>query len=185
MNPATHLEGALLLADAGVQVGPGHQLNYGRCSCKRPTCSVPGRHARIIEGRFPATADPDEIRYLWNLVPSASVIAYPGPTSGVWVLDADDPQALTQLTATIGGLPRTAAVRTSRGQHLYFAWDDRLPANGIEHAFGQLLDYRGPGSYVMAPLSKHPTGAVYVWENRPQKTGFAPAPNALVEMLIP
>jgi hypothetical protein len=183
MTPQTPLEGALLLAAAGIQVGPGHQLKNGRCSCKRSTCSVPGRHARFIEGHYPATTDNTEIQHLWDLVPAASVVVYPGPASGVWVLDADDPDALTQLAATVGGLPPTANVHTARGRHLYFAWDDRLPADGIEHAFGRLLDYRGPGSYVMAPPSMHPTGAVYAWENRPQTTGFARAPDVLIEMV--
>ncbi|MBK1668161.1 hypothetical protein CKO28_08940 [Rhodovibrio sodomensis] len=181
----TPLAGARTLARSGVLVGPGHfRLPDGRCSCKRRTCQRPGRHPRHLDGHFAKTADTAELRHIWQLTPSSPPVAWPGETSGVWILDSDDPEALDALLRRFALDMDPPTVRTGRGHHLYFEWDPRLPTGGLADALGPGLDYRGPDSYVMAPPTRHTGGTHYTWQIPPARGGFPRAPEELIQAVI-
>ena len=102
-----------------------------------------------------ATCDPAIIRCWWQRWPTANVaIACGAP--GPHVLDIDDPNAARPLLDRLREVD-APAVASGRGQHQYFAGEDRAT---IALRFGEL---RGRGSYIIAPPSIHPTGREYVW----------------------
>jgi Bifunctional DNA primase/polymerase, N-terminal len=102
-----------------------------------------------------------------------------GAISGIVVLDADSPEAVGELTRR--GHPATPMAKTARGVHAYF-----------EHPRGQLptriglgngLDLKGDGGYVVAPPSKHPSGAVYQWLISPEDEKPAPLPAWVMDQI--
>jgi Bifunctional DNA primase/polymerase, N-terminal len=81
----------------------------------------------------------------------------PGPE----VLDVDDPEAARDVDARLP-LDHIPTAATARGQHLYFAGQDRGTVN---LGYGEL---RGHGSFVVAVPSVHASGKSYVWTNPPR-----------------
>jgi uncharacterized protein YdaU (DUF1376 family) len=68
------------------------------------------------------------------------------------------------MQATGGIEPITLTVKTGRGRHLYFECPEfEVPTNAGHIARG--IDLRGEGGFVVAPPSRHATGAVYAWTN--------------------
>ncbi len=100
-------------------------------------------------------ADETAIRQWFTRWPNANYGIVTGAVSGIVVLDVDDPGLLPELERR--GLPKTYAVLTGRGVHMYYKHDPRLksgkPMPGVE--------LRSDGCYVVCPGSIHPTGAVY------------------------
>jgi putative DNA primase/helicase len=103
-----------------------------------------------------ASCDPEIIRGWWGRWPDANIAIACG-SPGPHVLDIDDPasakakELLDQLQAA-----DAPTVASGRGQHQYFAGEDRAT---IGLTFGEL---RGRGSYIIAPPSIHPSGREYV-----------------------
>jgi hypothetical protein len=82
-----------------------------------------------------------------------------GAVSGVVVLDADSARAVEELKRR--GHPPTPMARTARGVHAYFKHPgEELPT---QIGLGDGLDLKGDKSYVVAPPSRHPSGANYEW----------------------
>lgn len=110
-----------------------------------------------------ATAHPDA---LW-LQFSAGLrnLALACRSSRLVGIDEDVPGALSQYADEIGAtVPETFTVTTGRGVHFYFD----APAEPLGNARGQLKDrgidvrgVQGDGGYVIAPGSRHWSGAVY------------------------
>lgn len=138
-------------------------------------------------GLHDATTDERKIATMWA-DPQHNVAIATGAESGLVVLDVDGDEgeaSLAQFEAQHGLLPLTAAARTGRGRHLYFAH----PGAPVRNSAGRLgpgLDVRADGGYVVAPPSVHPSGRVYAWleGQRPDQTAPAPLPAWLAERLI-
>ena len=171
---------ALDYAAAGWPVLPLHSavetLGGWRCDC-RPDgrCTKgPAKHPRTIRGLSDASTDPDVIRQWWGMWPGAN-IGLAVPESHV-ILDVD----VDDVTSVIGdrALPTTALVRTGRGWQFVYATERpiRPKVAALEH-----IDLRGPGSYVIAPPSRHISGTEYAWISEPRE-GIAPAPAWLYEL---
>jgi hypothetical protein len=106
------------------------------------------------------------------------------------VLDVDPRSgglaSIDRLTALHGPLPATARVNTrDGGYHLYL----RLPAGGTARC-GPLRGYEGidvkaEGGYVVAPPSRHPSGATYTWAPGAalREVGMADVPGWLLQLL--
>jgi Bifunctional DNA primase/polymerase, N-terminal/Primase C terminal 1 (PriCT-1) len=162
------LDFALSYAEGGFPVIPLHSPVDGACSCRRPDCDSPAKHPRTRNGLTGASTDPDQIRAWWEMWPTANVgVAIP---DGYVVVDIDVEGA---SAATNGhDMPPTAFSKTGRGWHfLYRTSTPVRPAVAVlPH-----VDLRGPGSYIVAPPSRHISGAEYAWVVSP-KEGVADAP---------
>ena len=82
--------------------------------------------------------------------------------TGLFVLDIDGDQgraSFARLESELGRLPDAPCVTTGRGFHLYF----RKPAGDLKATVDKTLsiDIRTGYTYVIAPGSVHPSGAVY------------------------
>jgi putative DNA primase/helicase len=101
--------------------------------------------------------------------------------SGLVVLDIDaksnGEESLFALEAEHGQLPSTLTALTGGGgRHLLFAH----PGGELRNSAGTLgpgLDIRGDGGYIVAPPSRHASGASYVWQE-----GRSPADLSLAEL---
>jgi Bifunctional DNA primase/polymerase, N-terminal/YspA, cpYpsA-related SLOG family len=200
--PARHREpGSLELRQAalgyaarGIPVVPLHyptqrtragQVVVG-CSCRAPDCGQIGKHplaALVPHGVKDASTDSAILAAWWQRFPHANI----GLATGVLfdVVDVDGPQgaaALRAFASSNGLLPRGPLVRTGGGGwHLYLA-----PTGlGNPHPCQlQQVDWRGRGGYVVAPPSRHASGARYRFL-RDLATPLGEVPAALRALLEP
>ncbi|MDP9412722.1 MAG: bifunctional DNA primase/polymerase [Pseudomonadota bacterium] len=103
-----------------------------------------------------------------------------GAASNLVVVDVDSPEAQALLDGL--SLPATPAVKTAKGQHLYF----RPPPGGLRNGTkiaGEKLDLRGDGGYVVGAGSVHETGVSYQWLVSPDDVPFAEFPQQLLELI--
>jgi KaiC/GvpD/RAD55 family RecA-like ATPase len=150
-----------------------------------------------VEGKIPANkhgvleaSTEERLATIWfERHPSRGVALATGMPSGVWVLDLDGDEgteAFEQLQARYGKVPKTVAVKTARGFHLYFA----MPADGdIRNSASKVapgIDVRGSGGYVVLPPSPHPSGAPYAWVKgrEPTSCAVSAAPDWLVDLVL-
>lgn len=106
-------------------------------------------------------ASPEQIKTWWKLWPTANVGVVTGAVSGLFVIDADSPEAATELKPLLGDMAGVGIAATGKGFHLYYA-------HGVENypnkaAIKPHIDFRGDGGYVVAPCSIHPNGKTYEW----------------------
>ena len=139
-----------------------------------------------------ATTDPAQLAAWWAPGSTANVAIATG--GGLVVLDVDvdrsagkyGDETLAHLEQEHGALPATWTCLTGGGGvHYYFRCEDPRLSVGTQIAPG--LDYRGPGGYVIAPPSVHPTtGRTYEWEvnGHPFAVPLAPLPEWLHELML-
>lgn len=180
LNDTTTYEAALAYAARGWHVVPIRWLDEeGRCSCGDPYCTAPGKHPLVATGRgmAGATTDPAQIREWWSTWPQANVAVTCGRRSGIVVIDLDiddvrDVDGYVELFgwASARGLkvPEVLVQETgSGGRHLVLRYpEDGLP---IRNATGWLdhVDLKSDGGYVLVAPSRHVSGRVYRWLDRP------------------
>ncbi len=163
------LQAALVYAEMGWRVLTVWGVTEdGRCRCPRGRlgrfCETPGKHPVGSEWTKRATTNARKIKaWKWDM---ANVGIATGIDSGLIVLDIDDKyggsQSIIRLQETLGKLPLTMKVRTGNGWHLYF----RHPGGRVRTTAGCLadgVDVRGDGGQVVAPPSRHKSGAGYEW----------------------
>lgn len=140
-------------------------VDGGRCACGNLECKSPGKHpiGRLVpNGLKDASAD-EAVIARWRAAEPTSNMAIATEPSGLVVLDVDGDPGLASLASLVeewGDLPPTRTVKTGRGLHLYFS--DTL--GGVPNStsrIGPKLDVRGVGGYVLAPGSRHVSGASY------------------------
>jgi putative DNA primase/helicase len=183
------LPAALHYAGRGWFVFPLHSVGAGGCTCGQDSCSRPGKHPRTGHGLHDATTDPEQIREWWGSWPDANIGLRTGQVSGLVVLDIDPrsggEQSLEALEADYERLSVTvAAVTGGGGRHLFF----RQPSHEVRNSAGKLgagLDVRGEGGYVVAPPSRHASGAQYEWLPglSPEEATLADPPEWLLALL--
>jgi len=157
----------------------------GGCSCPRAAeCEAPGKHpshpAWQRDRPVPATllrelaAWPRNVGIRTGTQPSGRALL---------VVDVDGGrEALAALADRLGApLPRTLCARTARGWHLVYA---APPGQRNAVRLGGIagVDVRAEGGQIVAPPSRHVSGARYRWTLalRP-----APVPPALLALLAP
>jgi putative DNA primase/helicase len=117
-----------------------------------------------------ASTDPSVIDSWWKKWPWANVGILTGANSGIIALDIDPrhngDDTLFDLITQNGKLPNTVeAITGGGGQHLIFAHPGRNIQNDSKGAFfGQGIDVRGDGGYIVAAPSSHISGKLYEWE---------------------
>ena len=145
-----------------------------------------------------ATTDLDTIRTWWTGAHADCGVAIAtGADSGIWVIDVDiaggKPGADTMRAIRDdngGQLPETVTLQTqSGGIHYYYRWDpDRAVTNGaysnIKAKYGDGVDVRGEGGYVVAPPSAGTGGGQYLFVRSPWDIDPAEAPAWLYDVLL-
>lgn len=162
---------ALQYASIGWQVLPLHAIDAaGKCTCKNPKCSAPGKHPLTQHGLQDATKDPTIISQWWSRWPFANVGIATGTVSNLVVLDIDPrhngDDTLFDLEVSNGKLPLTLEALTGGGgKHILFSHPGRrIPNDSKGIIFGQGIDVRGDGGYIVAPPSIHVSKNQYDWE---------------------
>jgi hypothetical protein len=128
------LDAALKLAEQGIPSFP--------CNADKTPCTP--------HGFKEATADPKELKHLWQKYPGPLVGVPTGSTSGFDVLDIDKKhaEALQWWEANRHRLPTTRRHGTrSGGLHLLFRHHDGLRCSASKLARG--VDTRGEGGYII------------------------------------
>lgn len=180
VGSADPLDAALSYAARGWAVLPCHAPGAGGgCSCRAAACPSPGKHPRVAGGLRSATTDPSTIAAWWARWPGANVAVRTGAVSGLVVIDVDPPHGgdvtLQDLAERHGALPASAAVATgSGGLHLYLAHPGVRVGNNAGTRLGPGIDVRGDGGYVIAPPSRHRSGAAYEWTTSPDVVHAVP-----------
>lgn len=183
------LEAALALACLGIKILPVHSGGVREdglvfCSCGRPECRSQGKHPRTQHGVDDASSDVITIRSWWRRWPRSNVAIATGRASGLDVLDIDGQagrDAIAALCRDHGPLPMTITAKTGKGEHYFFRHDDRA-WNRV--GFGENVDVRATGGYVVAPPSVHATGRVYSWLVAPEDWDAEPWPEWLIMKLV-
>ncbi len=138
-----------------------------------------GKAPRTTHGHLDATTDPNRIHRWWEACPAANVgLAI---SSGLVVVDLDEPAALLRLRAEDRELPATARSVTGRGFHLFYRTAVEI-RNAVSLFPG--VDLRGIGGYVVVPPSVHPSGTHYRWEVPLTESSVAEAPAWLLEAAL-
>lgn len=141
-------------------------------------------------GLLDATSDVDEVTEFWTNHPDYNIGCNCGE-SRLAVLDADlykpmAEEALEALAEKMGSIPDTWTALTGGGGTQYFFstahLDERLRSGA--DCFGDGLDFKANGGYVVLPPSVHPSGKKYEWElsSTPMNCDLAPVPTALTKM---
>lgn len=164
INNMSMLEAALAYAAMGFKVFPVHGIINGKCTCGYPGCKAPnsGKHPATQNGLKAATDNSDTIRS-WFEKTNWNVAIATGAGSKIWVLDIDGAQgeeSLNNLEKINGKLPLTMESTTGRGRHLIFKHTGEEIRNSASK-IGLKIDARGDGGYIVAPPSRHYSGAVY------------------------
>lgn len=162
-STATLLDAALRYAAQGWAVFPLHSIRDGVCTCGRKNCSSPGKHPLTSSGFKEATSDLKKVREFWTSYPGANIGVATGTSSGITVLDVDDPKQFVAMTEEHGQLPATRMAKTGGGGvHLLYRYEP-----GIRNKAGIFpkIDVRGDGGYIVAPPSVHQSGERYQWVN--------------------
>jgi hypothetical protein len=172
------LPAALAYARHGIPVLPVHTVVGGNCSCGRGGCDRPGKHPRLRHGLTEATIDPLRLEMWWARWPDANI----GLRTGIVmdVADIDSTEGWHGLRHLLhGAMPVGPRVRTGGGGwHVWF----RPTGYGNRVRLLPGLDWRGAGGYVLAPPSRHASGADYTWLIKPNKD-LPRAPRALTTLI--
>lgn len=134
----------------------------GSCTCGAANCERVGKHPASPNGLKDATTDIEEVKALWQGRQFLNVGIATGKKSGISVIDVDNEQALKKLKSIVSDDIQTLCVKTGRGYHFYFAYEEGLKSkndllNGI--------DIKSDGGYVIGAKSNHSNGNVYEFEN--------------------
>jgi hypothetical protein len=184
----TLADAAVAYATNGLGVLPLHQPirragGILGCSCPDAGCRSIGKHPRTPHGLLDATTDRAQVRRWWRRWPQANIGLATGGRFDV--LDVDGPagvQALRRLASGDLHLPGPVVRTGAGGWHYWLAatgYGNAQPIRGLER-----VDWRGHGGYVVAPPSRHASGARYRWL-RPLASDVPEAPAALRELLAP
>jgi hypothetical protein len=172
------LSAAIAYARHGIPVLPVHTAVAGVCSCHRSGCDRPGKHPRLRHGLTGATTDPVRLEMWWARWPDANI----GLRTGIVmdVADIDTIEGWHGLRHLLGGAMSVGPrVRTGGGGwHVWF----QPTGNGNRVRVLPGLDWRGAGGYVLAPPSRHASGAGYTWLIKPGRD-LPRAPRALTGLI--
>lgn len=148
-------------------------------------CLPNSKAPATTRGFYDATTDQKTIRAWWRERPTANVAVWTGTTSGLYVVDVDNP-----THPIVEELPPTLQARTPRGgAHYFYALSKDCPLPGTvggdkdeaKNKLGYKIDARGDGGYVLLAPSVV-DGKSYTWVN---SGPMAPVPQFIVERMRP
>ena len=189
------LRAALAYAARGWPVAPAHSIaDSGACTCGDGRCTSRGKHPLTAHGLKDATTDADAIRVWWSRWPHANVLIRTGMVGDRCLVALDiDPrhngdESLARLIVEHGAFPETPMCCTGGGGQHIFMWSPRAVPNSAGKAgdgrFGEGVDVRGEGGYVIAAPSRHESGRTYEWDAgaHPADVALAEAPSWFVNL---
>lgn len=106
-------------------------------------------------------AEREQVGEWWRTWPQANIGIITGAISRILVIDADSPQAASDIKPLLGDLSNVPIVATGKGFHLYYRHGGKPLPNRA--AVREHIDFRGDGGYVVAPPSIHASGKRYEW----------------------
>jgi hypothetical protein len=177
---------ALGCARRGAPVLPlHHPVAFGRppavaCSCQEPDCGQPGAHPLTLHGVADATVDPLRLTWWWRRFPEANLGLATGVAFDVLVVHGSEGDAVRWSVVAEALRAGGPLVRTGGdGWHFYFA-----PAGAPgQRPYGLArMEWRSLGDWVVAPPSRHASGAVSAWV-RDLDAPLPPVPDAVLERL--
>ena len=192
------LNAALTYAARGWPVAPAWTIRPdGSCSCGDHKCTSKGKHplGRLVpNGLKNASTDPKTIREWWAKEPTANVLIRTGMVGDRCLVALDiDPrhngdESLAILLSQHGDLPPTPMCCTGGGGQHIFMWAAKAIPNSAgkpgDGRFGEGVDVRGEGGYVIAAPSRHESGRSYEWDSgaHPTDLPLAEAPAWFVHL---
>lgn len=149
---------ATAFADYGFGVFSVWGIADGTCLCpKGATCDSPGKHPIPHDGFKSATTDPAAIEKMLGAAGSNGNYGV-FPAQNVVMIDVDGEGWQAKMKGL--GLPKTFAVVTPNGCHLYYWWDP-IFGSPPTYLFGWKVRSREHPGYVVGPGSTHQTGQTY------------------------
>lgn len=150
---------------------------------------VNGKVPATLHGLNDASTDPRMAGIWYERHPDRGIALATGKASGVWVLDLDGEQgkqAFRDLQEREGNIPKTVAVKTGNGVHVYFRMPGGIDVRNSASKVGPGIDVRGSGGYVVMPPSPHPNGETYQYiaGRGPDECPVAYAPEWLLELVV-
>ncbi len=123
----------------------------------------------------------DEINAWWKQFPDANPALVTGKISGVVALDLDKKHGRSSKEFQI---PPTACARSGNGgEHFFFKYPNHNIGNGTA-IYGEGVDFRGDGGYILLAPSINESGGVYKWKV-PIENGLAEMPDWILKKMIP
>lgn len=113
-----------------------------------PGTKIPAKHFMQEHGALDATSNAVHIRQIWDDIPEANIGIATGEASGITVLDLDSEAARDEMkNISPTPAPVTYCVKTPRGWHVYFRYDET-----VDQSAGRIakVDVRNRGGYVVA-----------------------------------
>lgn len=161
------LQKALHYAARGWAVFPVHSIDLDlACTCGKIDCGAAGKHPATRSGLKDATKDPVQIEK-WFTDSIYNIAIATGEISDLTIIDIDiadgkkGAETWQKLIETHGE-PTTLMSRTgSGGMHLFFKYNSALKTSA--GVLGEGIDVRNAGGFIVAPPSRHKTGAFYEW----------------------
>lgn len=159
------IDAAIGFAAKGWAIVPLHNMDLGKCSCRRKSaCGTPGKHPRLSGWTTKGSTDFSQLRKWWKQWPLANIGIVTGQLSDIVVVDVDSKSGgldtLRQLVLEYPDLQSTFAVKTGGGGwHFYFA----RPLEALANKVGTLpgIDLRAENGLVVAAGSTHHSGGRY------------------------
>ncbi|GAN33937.1 bifunctional DNA primase/polymerase [Candidatus Brocadia sinica] len=133
-----------------------------------------------FQGRMPTE---NEVVSWFKQYPKAMISLVTGQNSGVTVVDADSPEAISRIEEILPESLELPCVQTPRGgKHFYFAYDPSIPTKA-----GVLpnIDTRSDGGCCVCPPSCNSSGKKYIWLNGSElpREALPEMPEGLYRML--
>lgn len=159
-QPTDMLDAALAYAAAGFRVGLLHYPIDGRCSCGKDCGKDAAKHplTDVMHGGITKfTTNAATIKRWLKQAPDANLGIE--PPLGYAFFDVDDVGAMQADGRTWPATLEQRSGRVGGGKHLLYRTNGTKIVNSVKLL--PWLDIRGPGSYVVAALSRYITGTVY------------------------
>jgi hypothetical protein len=165
----TALNGALELARLGFRVVWIHP--------PESRCNSPGKQPILKDWPNRASENEEELTAQWEgeletQEPNVGIVLGTQPDGRyVLAIDVDDAGRFTDLQNTLGALPVTAAISSARGDKLLYYLvtppDTLVRLKNVTGLGGVPgVDVKVAGGQVVAPPSRHVSGAIYSWRTR-------------------
>lgn len=152
-----------------------------------PTAKKPRVKWKLYQEQLPTE---DEVWSWYTKWPDSGVAVVLGPTSDLFVVDVDGPEAHEILIDRLGSHPMAPKVLSGSGKpcryHLFFRWPE-VATKAKQTPWHPNLEFRGKGGIVIAPPSLHKSGSRYQWETGKSLDDLelSEVPTSILEALQP
>ncbi|MHB1509152.1 MAG: sigma-70 family RNA polymerase sigma factor [Acidimicrobiales bacterium] len=174
------IQSALEYVRQGWRVLPLNGISErGTCTCRQGAdCSSPGKHPLVNDWRKAATTDTATITGWFDHWPRANLGLVTGEIFDVIDIDSDEGIEQVKLALSrddLRALSATPHVRTGRQES---GWHYYVEPTGLRQGAKLLpgVDIRTVGGYVVAPPSRHISGAQYHFTNSGPASPLVAAP---------